>query len=378
MRSAMLWTGVGLAVLLPLVVFAQEFTFSPEYDSIAVQDGEYQIPAAWTGGYSESSPEFADIDADGDYDLFIGYMEGHIDFFENSGDPIAEAFRLAELNDQNINVSGSIYAGRSDPVFIDIDDDGDLDCFTSCLRGLVHYWENQGNAQSALFIWITDSLENIDVPGGAHLDFVDLDNDNDFDLLIGDNTGKIWYYQNIGTSQIFDFELFTSTMADIDVGDRASPCFVDIDADDDYDLFVGEESGHIWFYCNEGTAQQDSFCYVTNNWLGIDVGDYASPEFCDIDADGDYDLFIGKENSGSTPAPPGAIHFWENIGTPGEPTTDTRRCGPSDRRAGGGRRGAGRRARRLATADTGGLGGITLSAGVRRRAAVDVLSPVGL
>jgi len=101
-------------------------------------------------------------------------------------------------------------------------------------------------------------------------------------------------------------------------GGVADPVFCDIDADCDYDLFIGNGNGQIYFYRNDGDSANYNFTYITNIYNSIDVGEKASPEFADIDGDGDYDLFIGKDND-LTFDIPGAIHYWENIGTPQNP-----------------------------------------------------------
>ena len=304
--------------LFPALLWAQDFQFVLEPDSIPATINGWQPHSPWAGGDAETAPEFKDIDADGDLDCFIGNYWGKITQFLNQGSSDTADFEYVTRDFAGVNLGGEVYVGRTDPVFVDIDADGDLDLFTSCARGLVHFWSNQGTAQSAQFVWVTDSLEYIDVPGPAHLDLVDLDGDADFDLLIGDNTGQIWYYQNIGTSSAFDFALVTSSLGSIVVGSKASPCFVDIDADGDLDLFVGNGEGNIWYYRNDADSANYSFTFVSDYYDSIDVGAYASPEFADIDGDGDYDLIVGREPATFT-GTLGDVFFYENIGTPTAP-----------------------------------------------------------
>lgn len=88
-------------------------------------------------------------------------------------------------------------------------------------------------------------------------ELADIDADGDYDLFGG--WDQITYYCNDGSPQSLNFTLVTGNLGNISVGARASPEFIDIDADGDQDLFIGQEFGRIWYYRNDGTAQQSAF-----------------------------------------------------------------------------------------------------------------------
>ena len=298
---------ISYFIILNSLVFAQEFDFVFEPDSIPVEVEGWNPYCPFAGGESETTPELCDIDDDGDLDFFNGNFSGKISYYENIGSNLSPVFSLISKNFVEIDLSGDPYAGRTSPEFCDLDNDGDLDLFTGCGRGLVHYWENIGTATEPEFEWVTDSLAYIDGPGFSKLEFIDIDLDDDYDLFIGFWNGSIWYYENTGTPDSFSFEVGIENWEGINVNDCASPCFIDIDADNDLDLFIGNENGYLWYYRNDGDSANYNFTYVTNYYDSIDVGSYASPEFADIDGDGDYDMLIGSV---------GNTWFYENIGTP--------------------------------------------------------------
>ena len=299
-----------ILLLLPIICYSQEFNFVFEADSIPVEVEGWNPYCPWAGGESETSPEYCDIDADGDLDFFNGNFTGKISYFENTGSNLIPDFSLITKDFAGVDLSGNTYAGRTSPSFCDIDNDGDFDLFSGDGRGLIHYWENVGTSTEPEFEWITDSLGYIDGPGFSKLQFIDMDLDDDFDLFIGFWSGFIWYYENTGTPDSFVFDLGIENWEGIDVNDCANPCFIDIDADNDLDLFIGNENGYIWYYRNDGDSANYAFTYVTNYYDSIDVGSYASPEFADIDGDGDYDMFVGSES---------LTWFFRNIGTPESP-----------------------------------------------------------
>ncbi len=311
-------------LLLPAMLWAQEFQFRQEFDTIPVEINGWHPFAPWTGGDSETSPEFCDIDADGDFDCFVGNIGllnstgSRITFYENTGDSISPSltYRTRFYGDFYID---SIYMGRTDPLFVDIDNDSDFDLFSSCHEGLVHFWRNDGDAQAAIFVHVTDSLQSVQGTGTSHIEFADLDGDGDYDLFMGNSPGRIEYYQNIGTAAVFNFQLSTLQFQNIDVGERAAPCFVDIDADGDQDLFIGNSLGRIWFYRNDSDSANFNFALISNYYNDIDVVDYASPDFVDLDGDGDQDMAVGRNISSANSPLYGDVVFHLNTGTPQMP-----------------------------------------------------------
>ncbi|MBK8506316.1 MAG: T9SS type A sorting domain-containing protein [Saprospiraceae bacterium] len=97
---------------------------------------------------------------------------------------------------------------------------------------------------------------------------MDIDNDKDLDLVIGNKFGKLIYIENIGIENgAFEQGEIQYPWFDIDVGFSSAPAFVDIDADGALDMIIGEERGTINFFKNLGTAQTPIF-----------IADLESPE----------------------------------------------------------------------------------------------------
>ncbi|MCI2425860.1 VCBS repeat-containing protein, partial [Candidatus Acetothermia bacterium] len=71
----------------------------------------------------------------------------------------------------------------------------------------------------------------------------------------------------------------------VDVGIDAAPAFADIDNDGDFDLAVGDGTGRVEFFENTGTATSPIWTHRSSDWLPVDVGIDAAPAFADIDND---------------------------------------------------------------------------------------------
>ena len=87
---------------------------------------------------------------------------------------------------------------------------------------------------------------------------------------------------------------------------------MDIDGDSDFDLFIGYSNGFdpspkgIAFYSNIGNSVNAVYSLVTMNWGNIELDTYSTSSYlCDIDNDGDDDIFIGSANGG--------LFFYRNL-----------------------------------------------------------------
>ena len=254
-------------------------------------------------GYFQCSPVFADIDNDGDLDLFIGEWDGNINFYRNDGTPENASWTLVSEDYNSIDV------GRySSPAFADIDNDNDLDLFIGAEYGEINFYQNNGTPENASWTFVTTEFNLIDVGYYSTPSFADNDNDGDLDLFIGESEGNIYFYRNDGTPEDAIWTFVTDNFNSINVGSDSDPTFADIDNDGDLDLFIGEWDGNINFYRNNGTPENAQWTFVTENFNSINVGTSSFPAFADIDNDGDLDLFVGEYS--------GNINFYRNDGTP--------------------------------------------------------------
>lgn len=281
-------------------VHTTEIRWRKEYKAII--DGRI-LDCAWAGGMELCKPTFVDIDADGDLDMFIGGEDGRISFFRNDG--TKDQPKWSFISD----FYASIEVGeKSTPFFADIDDDGDFDLFVGNAEGMLIFYQNDGDSNSPLLRKITENYESIDVGEKSIPFFVDIDSDLDLDLFIGEKVGNINFYQNVGTKKNPLWNLVTENYNSIDIGAGSAPHFAGIDDDGDFDLFIGEDYGNINFYRNIGTPNSPEWDSVTSNYNSINVGRYSFPYFVDIDNDSDFDLFIGQKE--------GKIYFYRNDGNP--------------------------------------------------------------
>ncbi len=238
-----------------------------------------------------AAPSFVDIDGDGALDAFVAGDSGHMLFLRNTGTRTSPAFGLASSDP-----FGFTFVGFPRPVFADLDGDGDLDALIGNKYGTLIFFRNTGTATSPAFQGQTTNpfgLKTVKVD--ATPAFVDLDGDGDLDSLTGDDYGNMFFARNTGTVSSPAFASPTANPFGLaDVGFLATPTFVDVDGDGDFDAFVGEATGNTIFFENTGDAISPAFRAPSTNPFGLaNVGYDARPMFADIDGDGDIDAFVG-------------------------------------------------------------------------------------
>ena len=124
----------------------------------------------------------------------------------------------------------------------------------------------------------------------------DVDGDGDLDLFIGESSGELNFYRNVGTPQAPSFELVSDNFLEIDAGRRSFPTFADMDGDGDEDLLLGRESGGVLLYLREGGTGEPVF--VQDSTFTLSLPNYSTPSIVDIDGDGDLDVFSGGLSGG--------------------------------------------------------------------------------
>lgn len=209
---------------------------------------------------------FADIDNDGDQDLFVTTVRGGNALFENDGHG-----RFRDIS----SAAGVAYTGHSSgAAFFDYDNDGLLDLYVSNVGRYTHDEKGRGGAYVAL----ADAFS-----GHLH----------------GDRTERSILYRNLGGNRFVDV---TTVAGLLDLGWNGDTAAADLNADGFPDLYALNMQGADRFLENRGGrtfVERTSAYFPKTPWGSMGI------KFFDYDNDGQRDLFVTDMHSDMSVIDPG-------------------------------------------------------------------------
>lgn len=260
-----------------------------------------------------ANPVFVDYDADGLQDLVIGnksyFVPGgdknaRLFLFKNIGSPTVPKFELIDDDYLGLNAFSNS-AWRFSPTFGDMDSDGDMDILIGEEFGGLFYAENLGGPNEPLqFGPIQYGYQDLDVGQVSKPQIIDINEDGLPDLVIGERSGNVNYYENVGSigNPVFAFEPTNKNFGAIDVREEgfvvgySAPVFVKIG--EKVQLFTGSKSGSINRYTDITTNSSESFPTIDNGLGRLLDGEETHLAFADIDGDDFLELVVGNIRGG--------------------------------------------------------------------------------
>ena len=158
-------------------------------------------------GGSNYEGEYADVDGDGDFDVWLKNFNNNTDRIMRNDGTVAGGFKFTQVNAW---ISNDPNNDENEVDFADFDNDGDLDAFVANFSGTDFLYASnlaQGGAGGGLYHRTGVAAGQYPNPemsanfnGGTSLDadWADVDNDGDFDIgLFNDSNQGNWLHRNI-------------------------------------------------------------------------------------------------------------------------------------------------------------------------------------
>lgn len=293
-----------------------------------------------------------DVDGDGVKDMLSApyYLDEYIStqnsyFLKNEGTDAFPDFRLKSkqfLTEKTID-----FGNETGPVFWDIDNDGlvDLllvvepdkvlnpqDSFATIFR-----FNNVGTRENTIFELVDENFANIKSIelNNISLAIGDMNRDGKQDLLLGTQSGFIYYLRNTSPSSTTvnpTFDLQSTNLLAGSAGSYVHPAIFDYNRDGFPDIITGNSDGFFSYYQNNANPNMLSFTLITDKFGNartnfLDTVNFteplystigrSTPFFFDFDQDGKPELVSGSST--------GQLKAWYisyNIGTAFPEITD--------------------------------------------------------
>ena len=317
----------AILILFLNIIFPQGYVRDVSPFTVIVGDDEISQP--FTGGLNQPDPRFIDWNEDGILDCFINDRDGYLQYWEGLAVVIPDTgfyfpqFEFVTKTFQDINV-GTWFA------FHDFDGDGDEDLLSHTPDSdNVSYWSNENGEFELVADELLD-IDNLPVYGGQIVipAIADIDEDGIIDYFIGDISGRLAYYKGHSFSNsVPQFELITSSFEDIQIvwtpgrhGANAVE-FFDLDNDNDLDLIWGDFYQPGLFYLeNYGTSTNpdfDDLLMITDFPQGTDfvTTGHNIARVVDFDLDGDGDMVVGVLSGAYGTEYLDNLYYFQNNGT---------------------------------------------------------------
>jgi hypothetical protein len=265
-----------------------------------------------TSGYNAST--FGDIDGDGLADMVLGAIGGAFGPSKTSIENFVHA-RQAPKGSWTVTTNRLIrtidVGSEAAPALADVTGDGLLDLIVGSkiatddqTTGTVSWFQNVGTATQPAF------RERGMLPIRGQFSYspavVDLDGDALPDIVVGTWTDRVQWYRNTGTRSSPSWTLADSTLVTITRGSNTAPAFGDLDGDGLVDVLIGESSGTLNLYRNVGTRTAPTFQLVSDHFQDIKVSRRSAPALVDVDGDARLDILLGSGD--------GELQLWRGTG----------------------------------------------------------------
>lgn len=215
---------------------------------------------------------------------------------------------------------------------IDLDADGDFDLISVNNSSVDYTYTYENIGTNEIPNWVLKPEWQLEPKHSSGIDFrvnvpyfpkpYDIDDDGDFDLVyghgyaariirnIGTPFSPKWYYEPEATISVPGNDVNTEHSG-------VTAGFIDMDNDNDIDVYLGTKKGHLDYYRNDGTAAEPNWVLDETHYLGFAVEWYdvnsSRPHFVHLDGDDLPDLLLSNSRTGV------GMRGYRNTGDPQNP-----------------------------------------------------------
>lgn len=256
-------------------------------------------------GYGRGA-SFADIDGDGDDDLFVADTDGRL-----FGAPYGMSMIYVNDGDGNFtpgefNLDSADFHGTWVGSFADYDNDGDPDLMVA----------NGGFTNSSSLVLLENRIDqrqgfvNVTQAAGVEssdngikespwwgVSWADYDNDGWLDVIVTRVQGRPLLFHNDGEGK-FSEQGEALGLGEVTLRNGKNPVWIDYDEDGDQDLYLSGIGSHAFYRNNQGLFEEVTDQVFVENLEGRSgLPSVFATATADFDQDGHEDIYLGRWDS---------------------------------------------------------------------------------
>jgi hypothetical protein len=195
------------------------------------------------------TPTLADMDGDNDKDLLLGEEDGLLIYLKNEGSSTNPSFPGLIPNYAGIDVGQN-----ATPQLVDVNRDGKIDLLIGERNGNTNYYQNIGTTAAPSFssVATSETFGFIDAKlpgtteGNSAPQLVDINGEHH--LFMGNESGEIWQYTNIDNNLAGTFTRVNTVLNSIDEGEESIISIANINNDAQFEFLIGNKRGGLGLY----------------------------------------------------------------------------------------------------------------------------------
>jgi hypothetical protein len=239
-----------------------------------------------------------------------GSATGKLALYENTGTTAAPRYLLVTKDFAGLSSRNLLSLA---PAFGDLDGDGDADMVLGESLGFIYYFRNDTQTgQPSVFTFISNNYVGQSIGSNSAPALSDIDRDGDLDMVIGERNGNLNFFRNNGTVSAPNFSLTNATFGGVNVRNPnigagyAVPAIADLNQNNLYDLVVGDYDGKIHYFPDfetnlAGTFTENRLWFrnqVSNTNDTLRTGKRIYPAIANLTNDSQPDLVAGLSRGG--------------------------------------------------------------------------------
>ncbi len=238
-----------------------------------------------------AAPFLIDYTEDGKLELIVGSKSGKLFYYVKDGRNIY----VDKTQDSKNPFKEVKVTSHATPFFENLNNNSALELVVGEGNGKLNYYQKNVKGLYERVLDNENPFRNVSVISHAAPSLNNLDNDDDLELIVGTGDGRLFVYDK-DMSNIYVLKPHNHPFSRINAGGQTAPFLINLDDDSDLELILGQRDGILDYYDKNAKGTYISSIKFYSPLSKINVGKNAAPFLINLDRDNALELVIANSN----------------------------------------------------------------------------------